>query len=551
MVLGRITRRIFRSTPPISKDGPSGTILTHRVDISNLLPPVRRVSSFKFNKRTSYVPCLQLLLTVWTADVTVNILPDDLLLRTFHFVRVTHLHGLEDDRVISLDGLEDVEPVWRLPWWYQLIHVCQKWRSVVFAAPTFLDLRLVCGPRTRVELTSIWPPFPIIIRSMVDWPMPEDYDFNAAIVRNDRVSVISLFQPTSSQLQRLSSAMQEQFPELMHLALYFNGNNIRRAPALPNGFLGGSAPRLQYLMLHSIPFPALPTLLLSATHLVHLTLQRIPHSGYFSPKVIVTSLAVSTNLKSLTIEFESPLSRPSHESRHPPPLTRIVFPALTHFQFKGVSEYIEDLVAQIDAPSLDSIWITFFHQLLFDIPQLAQFVRRTTRFQEPNEVHVDFDQHGVNVNSLPSTWTKGGKSGLRISCRELERQLSSLAQVFTSLFPSIHMVKYLYIYGPQYSPLQWRDDINNMQWVDFFHPFATLKNLYLSNVVALGIAPTLRELGRDGMTGVLPILQKIFLEPWPSRPVTEAIGHLSAARHHRVTVSRWNGKRSALLGQFS
>jgi hypothetical protein len=106
-------------------------------------------------------------------------------------------------------------------------------------------------------------------------------------------------------------------------------------------------------MLDSIPFPALPNLLLSATHLVHLTLQRIPHSGYFSPKAIVTSLAVSTNLKSLTIEFESPLSRPNQESRHPPPLnTHTVLPALTHFQFKGVSEYLEDLVAQIDAPFL-------------------------------------------------------------------------------------------------------------------------------------------------------------------------------------------------------
>ena len=504
---------------------------------------MRRVSSF--DKRTSYAsaPCLQLLLTVWTANVTVNILPDELLLRIFHFVRVTHLHGLEDDRVISLDGLEDVEPVWRLPWWYQLIHVCRKWRFVVFAAPTFLDLKLVCGPRTRVELTSIWPPLPIIIRSMADWPMPEDYDFNAAIVRNDRVSVISLFQPTRSQLQRLTSAMQKQFPELIHLALYFNGNNIRRAPALPNGFLGGSAPRLQYLMLHSIPFPALPTLLLSAMHLVHLTLQKIPHSGYFSPKVIVTSLAVSTNLKSLTIEFESPLSRPNHESQHPPPPTRIAFPALTDFQFKGVSEYVEDLVAQIDAPSLDSIWITFFHQLLFDIPQLAQFVGRAKRFQELYELHVDFDYHGVNVESLPSTWTFGGKFGLRISCRELDWQLSSLAQIFTSFFPSIHMVKHLYIYGPQHLPSQW-DDIDHLQWVEFFHPFTALKNLYLSKVVAPGIAPALRV---DRMTGMLPTLQKVGLEPWSSGLVLEAIEQFVTARRHRVAVSYWNGKRNALL----
>jgi hypothetical protein len=57
---------------------------------------------------------------------------------------------------------------------------------------------------------------------MANWPMPEDYDFNAAIVHHNRVSVISLFRLTSSQLQRLVSAMQGQFPELIHLTLDFN-----------------------------------------------------------------------------------------------------------------------------------------------------------------------------------------------------------------------------------------------------------------------------------------------------------------------------------------
>jgi hypothetical protein len=46
------------------------------------------------DKRTSYVPCLQLLLTVWAGRVTINILPDDVLLLIFHFDRVIYLDGL-------------------------------------------------------------------------------------------------------------------------------------------------------------------------------------------------------------------------------------------------------------------------------------------------------------------------------------------------------------------------------------------------------------------------------------------------------------------------
>jgi hypothetical protein len=79
--------------------------------------------------------------------------------------------------------------------------------------------------------------------------------------------------------------------------LQFDRNNSHAAPPLPDGLLGGSSPRLQFLALHSIPFPALPKFLLAATDLVHLALERIPHNGYISPEAIVTCLAVLANLK--------------------------------------------------------------------------------------------------------------------------------------------------------------------------------------------------------------------------------------------------------------
>jgi hypothetical protein len=219
------------------------------------------------------------------------------------------------------------------------------------------------------------------------------------------------------------------------------------APALPDEFLGGSAPRLQYLRLNSISFPALPELLLSATDLVHLDLCKI---GYISPESIVTGLAGLTNLKTLSISFESPLSLPDQKRRRPPLPTRTVLPALTQFVFCGVSEYLEDLVARIDAPLLDSIRITFFLQIIFDTPQLAQFMRRATRFRTLNEARISFDNSGCQVVSLPQTRSREAKSTLRISCRKLDWQLSSLEQFYTSFFPSIHMMEHLYIYGPPF-----------------------------------------------------------------------------------------------------
>ena len=457
---------------------------------------------------------------MWIGRVTINIIPDDVLLHIFFFDELVYRHTRYGGEVY-LDGLGSFNRMWRLAWtWQRLTHVCRRWRSTIFASPNFLDLRLVCHPGTRAELIGIWPPLPIIITNAVGGGTSGDYNFDAAMVHPNRIREITLFHLTVSLLQRLVTQMQEQFPALMHLVL---SRDHGPAPTLPDGFLGGSAPHLQSLGLDSIPFPALPKLLLSATDLVYLTLTRIPHSGHISPEAIVTGLAGMANLKSFILEFQSPLSRPGRERRRPPPPTRTVLPALAHFRFKGVSEYLEDLMARIDAPLLDSIRIVFFHQLIFEIPQLAQFMRRTTRFQTPNEAHVDFNNSGVRVGYSPPTRI-GERSRLKISCRELDWQLSSLAQVFTTFFPSIGMVEHLYMYEtPSYLP-EWRDDIKDTQWLEIFEPFAAVKNLYLTKVFAPHVARALQGLVGSGMTEVLRTLQSIYLEGHPhfnQNPVAE------------------------------
>jgi hypothetical protein len=472
------------------------------------------------------------MLTTWVGRVTISMLPEDVLLRIFHF-----------DRLIYLDEERGVFPAFRLFWrWHRLVHVCQRWRSVIFGSPNFLDLKLVCLPGRRMELADIWPPLPIVVTNVNYKHTLEDYDLDSAIVHHDRVCQITLLGLTSPRLQRLASAMQVQFPVLIDLTLFFP--DCRPALALPGGFLGGSGPRLQSLQLHCIPFPALPKFLMSATDLVHLDLQSIPRSGYFSPETIVTGLTVLANLKFLCIGFESPLSHPDRETRRPPPPIHIVLPALTRFHFQGVSEYLEDVVARIDAPLLGSMWITFFHQLIFDIPQLAQFMRRTTGLQAPNEAHMDFNSFSVQIGSVPLGRASEDKSRLRISCRDLDWQLSSLAQVFTSFFPSIYMVEHLYIPRPRELPSQWQDVTENVQWLEIFHPFIGVKNLYVCGEYAQCIAPALQEIVGERVTDVFPALEGLFLEDLPqSGPVQEAIGQFVAARRllgHPVAVSDWD-----------
>jgi hypothetical protein len=367
--------------------------------------------------------------------------------------------------------------------------------------------------------------------------MPEDYDFDPIVVHRDRICEINFDNLWDWHFRHLTSVLQEQFPLLIHLRLRFSIMASRVAPTLPDGFLGGSALHLRFLELGKIPFPALPTFLLSATNLIHLALVSTPHAWYTDPEAIVTGLATLASLKFFTMTF---LGHPYRESRHPPPPARTIFPTLTHFVFEGVAGYLEDFLALIEAPFLDSVYITFYRPI-FNTRQLSQLVRCTTRLQALNKVHVDFDGGGVQVGHLPRTFDKANR--LRISCGELDGQLSSLAQVLTSFFPSIYMVEHLYIYENPRSPPYLRHSVENMWWLGIFHPFTAVKNLYISKKYAPLIAPAMQELVGGRTTEVFPTLENIFLGGLqPSEPIQEGFGKFVAARQLfsiPITVSLW------------
>jgi hypothetical protein len=83
--------------------------------------------------------------------------------------------------------------------------------------------------------------------------------------------------------------------------------------------------------------------------------------------------------------------------------------------------------------------------------------------------------------------------------------------------------------------------MENTHWRELLHPFTTIKNLYLSERIALHVLRTLQELDGEGAIQVLPMLQAIFLEGLQSRgPVQEAIGQFVAVRQlsgHMVTAA--------------
>ena len=470
--------------------------------------------------------------------VSIDVLPDDVLLDIFDFC-------VDRDRSRQFTHIREDMYAWET-----LVHVCRRWRTLVFESPRRLNLALVCTAATPARnKLNVWPPLPLVIRSVGLYGPNSNFqaeymdNISAVLERSDRVCQISLTNIPNSYLEPLLAATHG-LPELTHLLLY-----SREGPIVPDSFLGGSAPLLQYILLDGILFPGLPGLLLSTTHLVDLQLRNIRHN--ILPEVMAITLSTLTRLEFLSIEFQSPATFPLIRQR-PPPLTRSVLPVLKYFIFKGVSEYLEYLVARIDAP-LKGLCVIFFNQPEYDTPQLIRFIHRTPMLKALERAHVTFASNTARVKL--SSPTSGYGVTLKIPCRNLAQQVLSLTQFFTSesSLPPLSILEDLYIYNDPNSHTEWPDDVENAMWLGFLHPFPAVTNLYVCRGCAPCIVPALRELVGARTTEVLPTLQNIFLEELRSSgPIHEGIREFVAARQvtsHPIAVSLWeNSEQDKILG---
>ena len=455
------------------------------------------------------------------ARVTIDMLPDVALLGIFDFY-------------VGEAGLS----------WHVLVHVCQTWRNVVFGSPRRLGLKLHCGASTPVrETLDVWPLLPIIINNYFHHECGVD-NIIAALEHKDRICQLKLFDFTNSQFEELLAVMQQPFPVLTHLRIHPRHETVPLVP-VPTSFLGGFAPHLQVLDLHQFPFPGLPNLLSSATHLVTLSLRGISRSGYISPEAVLNCLSVLTRLETLRIGFKSARSFPRRRTHYLPRSTRTLLPILSRVWFEGATDYLENLVAWIDAPLLDTLDVNFFSQVMFETPQLAQFIDRAPKFKAYDNALVFFSESDVWVILSPTfdRWFE-----LKISCNSPpDERASSLAQICSSFLPRalISSVEHLYIQACNW---QSEDDMENDQWLELLNPFTGAKAIYISLEFMLSILLALQELVGERVTEVLPALETIFLEdnvlfPQPSgvQDIAEQIVAARRLSNHPIIVSPWVG----------
>ena len=346
---------------------------------------------------------------------------------------------------------------------------------------------------------DIWPPFPIKIFCYSELLDDEGQDnLIAALEHQDRVVEIDIGLLKRFAFETSPAVTQKPFPVLTFLKLSSIDGMV-----LPEEFLRGSAPHLRELHLQNIAYPAFPKLALSTTHLFRLSLYSIPITGYISPEAMATCLSTLPSLKYLIIEFQSPRSRPDRIG--PPPPTHAALPALTFFMFRGVSEYLEDLVSRIDTPALTWFEMQLFMDLMFHIPQLHKFIARTKQIRRKDKATIVFYSFGAQM-------TLGDNEvHLMIKCKKPDWQASSMVQVCTQLSPLLSHVKLLRIREYRAAQVWKGNDIDTTLLFELFDHFPAAQELYISGELKPLIAQALQEPAGARAMEVLPALRNLFL----------------------------------------
>ena len=389
---------------------------------------------------------------------------------------------------------------------------------------------------------GIWPTIPITFTSWnVSGRRCDDDNAIAVLEHPNRVSRIHLF---GDEWGKAAALMQKPLLLLTHLSI---SSSKLKAPTLPDGFLGGSAPSLQEFHLRNVLYPALPILLLSACNLVDLRLHDILPTGYISPEAMVLHVSASSKLETLHIKFNDLTS--FSDLMISPPLTRTVLPALRIFLFTGKCKYLEDFVSRIDTPQLNYIVVRYQSgdiNLNFDVPHLSNFVNRSESFKQTLSRHckITVNQVFLDVATFclgrTTSERRDPKPGISICLgRGIEGKLSHLTNILGFMPPILSDVVHCTIDSdyPLAASSYDQEGRDAFHWLQLLRQLSSLQTLFAFGNTARLISQALAYVGYVGtITEILPALQLLYLEDEVDEvdddQATSSVHRFLAARRH-------------------
>jgi hypothetical protein len=396
--------------------------------------------------------------------------------------------------------------------WQTLVHVCQRWRGIIFASPCRLDLHLKCSSGTPLRKNLVfWPAnLPLIVDhyDFGDPISPESQDsIVAALEHPGRVRRINIH-AQASLIKKVVVALRKSFPVLTHLDLTCPSHNSVH-PVLSSRILGGSSiPHIQHLHLRGISFPQSPSPFSSARNLVSLHLEMVAQ-GYISPDVMVRSLAMLTRLEDLSISFRGRIPPSDQWGSHTYPQIRTILPTLTYLKYEGRSEYLEDISSRIDTPRVNFVRIEYsMHRI--QAFELCRFIERTENLKIDQFTRAQLffydDDSFFGLCRSQEAWSESHLHLKIIGVASLEVQVRDMAHLIGQLSATFSRVDDLFVHGDN-GPQSGGMAIT--EWLPLLHLFPAVETLRLSECLAVHVTSALEGTTEEMATDVFPALSLI------------------------------------------
>jgi hypothetical protein len=409
--------------------------------------------------------------------------------------------------------------MWRKNYeWFNLTHVCRRWRAVVFASASRLDLTITLGPQGPDDIETTLPGF---LQILVNYRYNNVYvtdsalrHLRSALEHRGRVREIFLTGP-SVWFDVFFEATKCSFPVLESLFLSTGNRDLELE--VPDTFLGPDLSNLRLLRsltLYDVSLASISRFLSFATSLTDLDI-RIYH--HLSPSEGMSLLAILQGMPCLCylsllhmIILSSDGSSPIDSSSQPlVPKHTVPLSKLTSFYYDGSNVFLHALVAGLSAPSLRRVNFNFRDPIRSPIVQLPRFI---------NEIEEQCSKLQVYINKSWLSWVFY-LSFQKTPEDDLEHELSfelgpdresfpgSLMQLSGALSTRLTTVEVLQVKFGLYNEVGyvWEDYI---PWSKFYQHFPSVKTLQVTH----SMARTLRQdHGEPEDSAFFPALEEIEL----------------------------------------
>jgi hypothetical protein len=216
---------------------------------------------------------------------------------------------------------------------------------------------------------------------------------------------------------------------------------------------------------------------------------------------------------------------------------RVVLPALTCLNLQGATEYLEDLVAGIDAPYLGDIEVTFFSsKTTSNFSKLRAFIDRIELHKSPRRADILSSEGSISISLTQPEVPTCLKLQL-ICVPVLAWQLAFIAQICFHFSAFLFDVEDLRICATRESSQG--DSFYFERWLGHLGSFTGVKWLHVSGNPSTYIVHALN--GAERRKTVLPALYKLCISQIGSRHA-----HLSKAVVLFMTSRRHSGHHTAV-----